>query len=65
MWVRLHYQPKICRNVENCNFTAKQKYYWKRSFERYANTVDGKYLIAAIKHMKPEIGRVDSIRFIE
>jgi hypothetical protein len=65
MWIRLHKLPKLCRNVAAENFTAKQRYYYNRSFKRYSYTEDSIYLNRVIKSMKPEIGRVDRVRFIE
>lgn len=56
-WVRLHKPPKVRGD------DAKKKYYFDRSYARYCNTEDGKYINSIAPQF--EFGRVDSVRFIE
>lgn len=62
-WARLHTAPKQCGRILFAEMTARQKYYYLRSFERWHQTEDGKYL-ASLQPLKPEIGRIDDVRLI-
>lgn len=66
MWVRLHKLPKrfykLCVDYED--LSPQAKYIKEQSLARYLQTDDGKYLTKVSKNLKPEIGRIDSVRFI-
>lgn len=64
-WIRLHTKPKICKGKSTDDFNAKEKYHFERSFSRYNNTEDAKYLSGVSKNMTHEIGKFESVRFIE
>ena len=62
-WIRLHTAPKICRMKKHLN--AKERYLFFKSLGRYNLTEDGQYMIKTMRNLSPEIGHVESVRFIE
>lgn len=66
-FIRLHQPPKVCRTTRT--WGAKQSYYYRHSLARYEKTADGRRYSEMIRRMLSartgEIGRVDSIRFVE
>lgn len=66
MWRRLHKLPKRfwrhCSDIYELN--PRAKYIKKQSLARYDETEDGKYFAEVSRNLKPEIGRVEGVRFI-
>jgi hypothetical protein len=66
-FIRVHTAPKICKNKDKFLWGAKEHWKYDNSYDRYQKTDDGKYIAstAAIVLQQQEIGRYESVRFIE
>ena len=66
MFVRIHKLPKKFWKA-CCSFgelSPKARYYREQSLARYLKDENQRRLYEAITTMKPEIGRIENVRFI-
>lgn len=66
MFIRLHTPPRICR-IDRSLYGAREKYYFKKSFDRYSKTDDGITMNEIANNIfsqydDPIFGRIDSIK---
>ncbi len=66
MWIKLHKPPNLCRG-DSDEWSAKQHYYFNRSYDRYQMTEDGKRVaeIASKVFSQGRMGRIENISFVE
>ena len=67
MFTRTHTLPKSFWKhcTEIWELSPRARYIKNQSYLRYLRTTDGKYIDKFLDKMKPEIGIIDGIRFIE
>jgi len=65
MWIKLHKPPRLCRGDPD-EWSAKQRYYYKRSYDRYQLTEDGKRVaeIAPKALSQGGIGRIENVSYM-